>query len=188
MDDKATVVTAVVLPILTLISAWGLAAWTAASRHRGWDSLKSDLELAEKLQGKFPEHAEWLERWVATRLKGRALSDSRKRRDFRLAAYGLVVGPMAGLLYLYASVRTFATDEIALGILYLLPTVFFFVAGGAIVLWGLKSEYRIPGISDLFMSGSQKARDQLRDQLEDLQKDAGKLPSRRPPPAAHDKQ
>jgi len=186
--DSSNLLVDAALPVLALISAWGLAVWTAASRHRGWDSLKSDLELAEKLQGKFPEHAEWLERWVAVRLKGRALSDSRKRRDFRLAAYGLVLGPLAGFLYLYASIRTFATDEVALAILYLVPALFFFLVGGVIVFWGLKSEYRIPGISDLFMAGSNKTRDGLRNQLEDLQGDAAKLPDNRQPLAARDKQ
>ncbi|SKL84218.1 hypothetical protein [Mycobacteroides abscessus] len=175
MDDKATVVTAVVLPILTLISAWALAAWRGA-RHRTWEALSKDLELADKLSAVgLAAHALWLRQSVAIRLKGRAIADSRPRSD-------LLTGFIGGILTAFGVgavwfVRIAAHQDDAVGVVIGLVMVAINVASGVYLAYqSFKKAFRVPGLSDFFLQGNTEAVEGLRGQLKRLHSASTELP------------
>ncbi len=172
------VVVQVVLPIVTLASGWALASWNSR-RHRNWDALSADLDLADKLKNQYPEHAKWIRDSVAVRLKGRALSDSRFRSDFLVVAVGVLVSLFGGFCLLIGVTSLRHAEErvetwMASG--PLVAAVFFVVSGAFMIFSGIRSSPRLPGVSELFLPQGKKIQDQLFDQLKILHSNAMNLP------------
>ncbi|MBN7314136.1 hypothetical protein [Mycobacteroides abscessus] len=175
----------VVLPLVTLVSGWTLASWTNR-RHRNWDALGADLDLADKLEKHYPEHARWIRASVAVRLKGRALSESRSRSDFLVTAAGVFMG-LAGCVISLIGFEGFAEAQDgfrkasaaapAIGGLLLV------LAGVYMTYEGIKNSPRLPGVSELFLpQGTQIQKDLFR-QLGKLHDSAVRLPNVFPEPA-----
>lgn len=168
------------LPLLGLISGWLLAVWKGG-RHRTWDSLSSDLDLADKLQDYFPEHAEWLRMSVAARLKGRGISDSRPRMDPWQAVVGIVIvaAGVVGLTVFQGDLVHPASNSDAFGDIFFTVAMLFLVIAGSFLLIrdGVSARFRPPGISDLLMPGyTKKEREQLGDEFKQLHDRAKTLP------------
>ncbi|KPG34329.1 MULTISPECIES: hypothetical protein [Mycobacteroides] len=183
MDDKATVVTAVVLPVVTLLSGWALAAWRG-SRHRTWEALSKDLELADKLSAVgLAAHALWLRQSVAVRLKGRAMADSRPRSD--------LLNGFIGCFFIAAGVGAFwfvgmmARQRDTVGVIIGIAMVIVMVGSGwALAYFSFKKDYRVPGLSDFFLQGNTEAVMGLRGQLKRLHAASAELPDAIPEPEA----
>lgn len=178
------VVVNVVLPIVALVSGWALASWTNR-RHRNWDALGTDLDLADKLGKHYPEHAQWVRESVAVRLKGRALSESRSRSDFLVAAAGAAIALFGGYCFLAAFTALGKAQDLAgkwLAFGPFLAAVFFGGMGVYFLCSGIRNRPRLPGVSELFLpQGSQTQKD-LFDQLGKLHDSAIKLPDVFPSP------
>lgn len=167
-----------VLPIVTLASGWVLASWNNR-RHRNWDALSSDLDLADKLETFYPDHAQWIRDSVAIRLKGRALSESRPRSDFLAVTVGALVCLFGAscLLVAVASFRQAAGVEDK----WSSATPFFaglciVPMGVAMLVSGIKSAPRLPGVSELFLPQERQTQEGLSEQLGRLHRSAIKLP------------
>ncbi|WP_078321960.1 hypothetical protein [Mycobacteroides chelonae] len=172
------VVVNVVLPIATLISGWALASWTNR-RHRNWDALGTDLDLADKLDKHYPEHAQWVRESVAVRLKGRALSESRSRSDFLVAAAGFFITLFGGFCLLVAITSFRQAKESVDRWLTLGPfmaAVFFIALGVFMFVSGIRNRPRLPGVSELFLPQGTQIQKDLFDQLGKLHGSAIKLP------------
>jgi len=175
MDDKATVATAIVLPILTLISAWALAAWRGA-RHRTWEALSKDLELADKLSAVgLAAHALWLRQSVAVRLKGRAMADSRPRSDLLTGFIGgvLIAFGVGAVWFVRIAAHQGDTVGVVIGLVMVIMNV---VSGAYLAYSSLKKAYRVPGLSDFFLQGNTEAVMGLRGQLKRLHAASAELP------------
>ncbi|SKW03555.1 hypothetical protein [Mycobacteroides abscessus] len=175
MDDKATVVTAVVLPVVTLLSGWALAAWRGA-RHRTWEALSKDLELADKLSAVgLAAHALWLRQSVAVRLKGRAMADSRPRSDLLTGFIGCIL--IAAGVGAVRFVGMMAHQRDTVGVVIGLAMVTINVASGAyLAYWSFRKAFRVPGLSDFFLQGNTEAVLGLRGQLKRLHAASTELP------------
>ncbi|WP_052586027.1 hypothetical protein [Mycobacteroides abscessus] len=168
------------LPLLGLVSGWLLAVWKGG-RHRSWDSLGSDLDLADKLENYFPEHAEWLRMSVAARLKGRGISDSRPRMDPWQAVVGIcfVAAGFIGTMVFKGDLSHPADKSEAFGNIFFTLAMLFTVVAGSFILVrdGFTARFRPPGISDLLMPGYTKnERKQLGDEFKQLHERAKALP------------
>ncbi|EIC63614.1 Uncharacterised protein [Mycobacteroides abscessus subsp. massiliense] len=176
----------IILPLIALLSGWMLAMWKT-SRHRNWDSLSSDLELADKMQDHFPEYAAWLRKSVAVRLKGRAILDSRPRLDLLQAAVGgaFVAAGLGGIAIFSRDASQATSTPDAYGNLFFTLAMLLTVIAGVTVLVrnGLTAAYRVPGVSDLLLPGSTKAeRDKLKNEFKQLNSEAKQLPEVKLPP------
>ncbi|MFA4084324.1 hypothetical protein ONA92_21740 [Mycobacteroides salmoniphilum] len=179
--DKATLATAVGLPILTLLSGWALAAWRGA-RHRTWEALSKDLELADKLSTVgLAGHALWLRQSVAIRLKGRAMADSRQRSDLLTGLYGCFFFVIGIATFRFVGIMSHEGDTFGV-VIGAFIVIINLVGGGMVAHTGFKKGYRIPGMSDWFLKGNQEAVQSLRSQLELLHTAAGELPDAIPKP------
>lgn len=182
------VVVNVVLPIATLISGWALASWTNR-RHRNWDALGTDLDLADKLDKHYPEHAQWVRESVAVRLKGRALSESRSRSDFLVVAAGAVITLFGGYCVLAAfTARGKAQDSADKWLAFgpFLAAVFFGGMGVYFLVSGIRNRPRLPGVSELFLPQGTQIQKDLFDQLGKLHDSSIKLPDVFPEPPTGD--
>ncbi|MBN7388545.1 Uncharacterised protein [Mycobacteroides abscessus subsp. abscessus] len=178
----------VVLPLVTLVSGWALASWTNR-RHRNWEALGADLDLADKLEKHHPEHARWIRDSVAVRLKGRALSESRSRSDFLVAAAGLFIMLFGGFCVLVAITSFRQSKESVDRWLTLGPfaAALFFVAIGVFMfVSGVRTSPRLPGVSELFLSQGTQVQKDLFKQLGKLHDSAIKLPDVFPEPPKGD--
>ncbi|SKS50316.1 Uncharacterised protein [Mycobacteroides abscessus subsp. bolletii] len=169
------------LPLLGLVSGWLLAVWKGG-RHRSWESLSSDLDLADKLQVYFPKHAEWLRMSVAARLKGRGISDSRPRMDPWQAVVGIcfVAAGFIGTMVFKGDLSHPADKSEAFGNIFFTLAMLFTVVAGSFILVrdGFTARFRPPGISDLLMPGHTKQeRKRLGDEFEQLHDRAKNLPN-----------
>ncbi|WP_255801755.1 hypothetical protein [Mycobacteroides abscessus] len=178
----------IAVAVVAAVSAWGLAMWRA-SRHRSWDALSADLDLADKLAEHYPQHADWLRQSVAVRLKGRALSDSRPRADFQLVltATAQCVFFVAGIMFVLKMRQQTADDfwpaDLIVVIAWCLTGVFVPISLITIFM-GMLIRYRTPGVSKYFQSGNKTAQLSLVRQLKLVHIGAQALPDALPSPSS----
>ncbi|MFA4052640.1 hypothetical protein [Mycobacteroides chelonae] len=174
----------VVVPLVGIIIGWLLATW-AGARHRGWGSLGTDLDLAEKFaKADLPAQALILRQYAAVRVKGRIMADTRKRRELSTAAPFLLMAP-ASVLYLGFAAYQWAQKADMFNTISATFLGVLLVAGAVSgVRQARKRYFRVPGVSMLALEGTGDAIARLSAEIEHLNKAAGDLPDVLTPPTA----